>query len=142
MLKLSGELSHAIRRETGYQTLLKVRCSNGLQASSYHGNFLQHTFGSDLTLGTIDSDKAFGVVFSHDGKLDTKLDAHFQTAVLYTTASGQRRVRCINIVAAVNDGGIDTMKALDQDAIVNILSKEGMSSPFTPTEHIWPNHFS
>lgn len=33
--------------------------------------------------------------FSYDGKLDPKLDAHFQCALLYTTASGERRVRCV-----------------------------------------------
>lgn len=125
MLKLSTELSHAVNRETGYQALLKVRCSNGLQVSSYHGNFLHHTFGSDLEMGCIDSDKAIGVMFSYDGKLDVKLDAHFQAALLYTTASGQRRVRCINLVAGVNEGGMETMRTLDQDAVVNIMTKEG-----------------
>lgn len=123
--KLSKEICHSITRETGYQALLKVRCSNGLQISSYHGNFLQHTFASDLEMGSIDADKAFGIMFTYDGKLDPKLDAHFQAALLYTAGNGQRRVRCINIVAGVNDGGMETMKSLDQDAIVSILAKEG-----------------
>lgn len=127
VLKLSGELRHAVRRETGYQALLKVRCSNGLQVASYSGNFSQHTFGSDLELGSIDADKAIGVTFSYDGKLDPKLDAHFQAALLYTSADGQRRVRCINVVAAVNEGGMETMKSIDQDAVVSILAKEGTS---------------
>ena len=127
VLKLSRELFNAVNRETGYQALLKVRCSNGLQAASYYGNFLQHTFGADLELGTIDADKAVGILFSYDGKLDPKLDAHFQAALLYTTAGGQRRVRCINIVAAVNEGGMETMKAIDQDAVINIIAKEGES---------------
>ncbi|KAI1942150.1 COPII coat Sec23p-Sfb3p heterodimer component [Ophidiomyces ophidiicola] len=127
VLKLSSELSHSINRETGFQALLKVRCSNGLQVTAYHGNFLQHTFGADLLIGSVDADKAFGVTFNHDGKLDSKIDAHFQAALLYTTANGQRRVRCINSVAAVNEGGMDTMQCLDQDAIVNILIKEAAS---------------
>ncbi|KAI5309809.1 COPII coat Sec23p-Sfb3p heterodimer component [Ascosphaera atra] len=127
ILKLSGELTHAVRRETGYQALLKVRCSNGLQVSAYHGNFLQHVFHPELELGSIDADKALGVMFTYDGKLDLKLDAHFQAALLYTTASGQRRVRCINIVAAVNEGGMETMRAIDEDAVVNIMAKEAAS---------------
>ncbi|KAL2003071.1 hypothetical protein VTN02DRAFT_5087 [Thermoascus thermophilus] len=127
VLKLSREIAHSVNRETGYQALMKVRCSNGLQVSAYHGNFQQHTFGADLEIGAIDADKAFGVLFSYDGKLDVKLDAHFQAALLYTTASGQRRVRCINTVAAVNDGGIDTMKFIDQDAVVAIIAKEAAS---------------
>lgn len=127
LLKLSKEMAHAVQRETGFQALMKVRCSNGLQVSAYHGSFLQHTFGADLEIGAIDADKALGVLFSYDGKLDTKLDAHFQAALLYTSANGQRRVRCINVVAAVNEGGMETMKFIDQDAVVNIIAKEGMS---------------
>ncbi len=126
-LKLANEIKHAVNRETGYQALMKVRCSNGLQVSSYHGNFLQHTFGADLEIGTIDADKAMGVIFSYDGKLDTKLDAHFQAALLYTTAAGQRRVRCINIVAGVMEGAMESMRTVDQDAVVSIIAKEASS---------------
>lgn len=132
LLKVSKELAHTVTRETGYQALMKVRCSNGLQVSNYHGNFLQHTFGADLEIAGIDADKAIGVLFSYDGKLDPKLDAHFQAALLYTSANGQRRVRCINVVAAVNEGGIETMKYIDQDAVTNIVAKEGRSR-----DHSW-----
>lgn len=104
---------------------MKVRCSNGLQVSSYHGNFVQHTLGADLDIAGVDADKAIGVLFSYDGKLDPKLDAHFQAALLYTSADGQRRVRCINVVAAVNEGGMETMKFVDQDAVVSVIAKEG-----------------
>ncbi|PHH54876.1 Uncharacterized protein C4.03c [Ceratocystis fimbriata CBS 114723] len=122
--KMALEIKHAVTRETGYQALMKVRCSNGLQVSSYHGNFIHHTFGADLEIGVLDADKAFGVSFTYDGKLDPKLDAHFQMALLYTTASGQRRVRCCNIIASVNDNPRDAMKFIDQDAVYTLLAKE------------------
>ncbi len=118
------EMKHAVVRETGYQALMKVRCSNGLQISGYHGNFIQRTFGADLEIGVIDADKAVGVTFSYDGKLDSKLDAHFQSALLYTTANGERRVRCCNVVAAVSDNARESMKNIDQDAVYSILAKE------------------
>ncbi|KAF2088514.1 hypothetical protein K490DRAFT_64564 [Saccharata proteae CBS 121410] len=123
-LKLSKEIKHCVTRETGYQALMKVRCSNGLQVSAYHGNFYHHTFGADLEFGIIDADKAIGVMFSYDGKLDPKLDAHFQSALLYTTASGERRVRCSNLVASVSEGGLEAVKFVDQDAVINIIAKE------------------
>ncbi|KIW27665.1 uncharacterized protein PV07_07388 [Cladophialophora immunda] len=126
-LKLRLEIQHSLRRETGYQALMKVRCSNGLQVSAYYGSFLQHSFGADLEIGTVDADKAIGVTFTYDGKLDAKLDAHFQAALLYTSSTGQRRVRCINVVAAVNEGAADTMRTVDQDAVVNIIAKEASS---------------
>ena len=124
--KLELEVKHTLTRETGYQALMKVRCSNGLQVSSYHGNFHQNTFGADLEFGVIDADKAMGVIFSYDGKLDSKLDAHFQCALLYTSASGERRVRCTNTVASVSEGAsMETMRYIDQDAVVSICAKEG-----------------
>ncbi|KKY30908.1 putative transport protein sec24 [Diaporthe ampelina] len=122
--KLSLEVKHAVTRETGYEALMKVRCSNGLQVSGYHGNFIQHTFGADLEIGSIDADRAIGVTFSHDGKLDSKLDAHFQSALLYTTANGERRVRCCNIVASVSDNAKESIKFVDQDAVVSVIAKE------------------
>ncbi|KAL8864582.1 MAG: hypothetical protein Q9174_007299, partial [Haloplaca sp. 1 TL-2023] len=122
--KLTKEVEHAVIRDTGYQALMKVRCSNGLQVSSYHGNFLQHSFGADLEIGTIDADKAIGVMFSYDGKLDSKLDAHFQCATLYTTARGERRVRCTNTVASVSETLLEVMRYIDQDAVVNLIAKE------------------
>ncbi|MCJ1310010.1 COPII coat Sec23p-Sfb3p heterodimer component [Agyrium rufum] len=122
--RLAQEVRHTVVRETGYQALMKVRCSNGLQISAYHGNFLQHTFGADLEFGVIDADKAVGVMFSYDGKLDAKLDAHFQCALLYTTTNGERRVRCTNTVASISEGAIESMRYIDQDAIVSILAKE------------------
>ncbi|OAK94663.1 hypothetical protein IQ06DRAFT_259849 [Phaeosphaeriaceae sp. SRC1lsM3a] len=123
-LKLAKEIKHTVTRETGYQALMKVRCSNGLQVSAYHGNFYHHTFGADLEFGVIDADKAIGVLFSYDGKLDPKLDAHFQSALLYTTAGGERRVRCTNIVASVSPNTGECMKFVDQDAVVSIIAKE------------------
>ncbi|KAH8819791.1 hypothetical protein F5884DRAFT_26262 [Xylogone sp. PMI_703] len=127
MAKLAQEITHTVTRETGYQALMKVRCSNGLQVASYHGNFVQHTFGADLEFGVIDADKAMGVIFTYDGKLDAKLDAHFQSALLYTTASGERRVRCSNVIASVSENAKDCMKFVDQDAVYSIIAKEAAS---------------
>ncbi|KAM0661167.1 hypothetical protein ACHAPH_003098 [Verticillium nonalfalfae] len=134
--KLSMEIKHAVTRETGMQALMKVRCSNGLQISGYHGNFVQHTFGADLEIGVIDADKAMGVTFTYDGKLDSKLDAHFQSALLYTSASGQRRVRCSNVIASVSDHARDCVKFIDQDAVYSILAKEASTKLDTTSANL------
>ncbi|KAL9054192.1 MAG: hypothetical protein Q9162_004300 [Coniocarpon cinnabarinum] len=122
--RIAKELSRNLTRESGFQALLKVRCSNGLQVSNYFGNFTQHTFGADIELGSIDADKSFGASFSYDGKLDPKLDAHFQSALLYTTADGHRRIRCTNTVASVSEGALAAMKLVDQDAVVSLFAKQ------------------
>ncbi|KAK5115701.1 hypothetical protein LTR62_000790 [Meristemomyces frigidus] len=126
-LRLQKELSHTLRRDQGFAALMKVRCSNGLQVAHYSGNFTQHTFGADLELASITEDTGMSVTFAYDGKLDPKLDAHFQAALLYTTTSGQRRVRCINLVASVADNARESMKFVDQDAVISIMSKEAIA---------------
>lgn len=125
--KLIFEVVHNLTRETGYQALMKVRCSNGLQVSTYTGNFLESKFGTDVQLGIIDENKAFSVIFKYDGKLDGTLDAHFQSALLYTTSTGQRRVRCSNLIASVSDNAKDCIKFVDQDAVYSIIAKEAVS---------------
>lgn len=144
--KLSAEIAHTVTRETGFQALMKVRCSNGLQVGAYHGNFVQHTFGADLEIGVIDADKALAVSFSYDGKLDSKLDAHFQSALLYTTASGERRVRCSNVIASVSETSKEAgmrdqsirscMKFVDQDAVVALLAKEASTKLATTSSSL------
>ncbi|EME42055.1 hypothetical protein DOTSEDRAFT_72974 [Dothistroma septosporum NZE10] len=126
-LKLAKELSHSVQREQGYAVLMKVRCSNGLQIAHYSGSFTQHTFGADLEMGSVTEDSAVAVTLSYDGKLETRNDAHFQSALLYTTSSGQRRVRCTNMVATVVDNARDCLRFVDQDAVLSILAKESTS---------------
>lgn len=127
LLRIAKELSHAVQREQGYAALMKVRCSNGLQVGHYAGNFTQHTFGADLELATVTEDSGMCVTFTYDGKLDIKQDAYFQSALLYTTQSGQRRVRCSNLVATVSESARESMKVVDQDAVLAVLAKESAS---------------
>ncbi|EMC96056.1 hypothetical protein BAUCODRAFT_34824 [Baudoinia panamericana UAMH 10762] len=126
-LRVAKEISHTLQRNQGYAALMKVRCSQGLQVAHYSGNFTQHTFGADLELASVTEDTGMGVTFAYDGKLDTRLDAHFQAALLYTTTSGQRRVRCINVVATVTEQARDSMRFIDQDAVLAIIAKEACS---------------
>ncbi|KAI9653444.1 MAG: COPII coat Sec23p-Sfb3p heterodimer component [Alyxoria varia] len=136
-LKLRKEVTHTLRRTSGFQALLKVRCSNGLQVSNYFGNFTQHTFGADLEFGVIDEDKSFGALFTYDGKLDPSLDAHFQAALLYTTATGERRIRCSNVVASVTDTAMNSLKLVDQDALVSLMAKQAAAQiPERPLKDI------
>ncbi|WPH00167.1 Hypothetical protein R9X50_00299000 [Acrodontium crateriforme] len=126
-LRLEKEIAHTVQRDQGYAALMKVRCSNGLQVAHYSGNFTQHTFGADLELASITADSGMSVTFTYDGKLDPKLDAHFQSALLYTTTSGERRVRCSNIVASVTETPRESMRFVDQDAVIGVMAKESAS---------------
>ena len=109
---------------------MKVRCSNGLQVSAYHGNFTHHTFGADLEFGVIDADKAISVMFSvrrQAGLKDRRSLCRAPSSVHNDCASGQRRVRCHNLVASVTESGDQALKYVDEDAVTTVIAKEAAS---------------
>ena len=81
---------------------------------------------TDLEFGTIDADKAIAAIIRHESKLDERQEAFFQCAVLYTSASGQRRVRCHNIAVPVSSKLGDVFRLADMDATIALVAKEGV----------------
>lgn len=112
--------------EIGTEAVLKVRCSTGLQVAAYYGNFYHENWDDDPRFGTVDSKTTIGVLFQYDGKLDSKLDAHFQSALLYTTSSGQRRVRVTNVIASVTEQFRPVVNFVDMDACLGVLARDSL----------------
>nr|CDI55375.1 related to Protein transport protein Sec24C [Melanopsichium pennsylvanicum 4] len=125
-VKLQSELRRAVLRETAYNVTMRLRCSNGLRVADHFGNFFQHN-ATDLEVGTMDADKCIAALVKHDGKLDEKHEAHFQCAVLYTTAEGERRVRCHNIAVPVTSVLGNVFRYADMDSTVAYYAKETVS---------------
>ncbi|CCJ29196.1 unnamed protein product [Pneumocystis jirovecii] len=121
--KVIKEFVRNVTREQAYHVQIKVRCSNGLSVERYIGNYIQKK-SSELELSVIDSEKAISVIFTHDSKLDRKSNIYFQCAILYTTASGYRRLRCYNIVASVSSNASDIIKHIDIDTCITVLAKD------------------
>lgn len=125
-IKLQIEVRRTVLRETAYNVTMRLRCSNGLRVADHFGNFFQHN-ATDLELGTMDADKCVAALVKHDSKLDEKHEAHFQCAALYTTAEGERRVRCHNIAVPVTSLLGNVFRYADMDSTVAYYSKEVVS---------------
>ena len=113
-------------REIGYDATLRVRCSAGLRVQEHLGGFYQRA-STDLELGCVNDQTAIGVTFRHDARLDEKEMAYVQVATLYTTASGERRVRVCNLALGVTSLIGNVFRFADLDAVVTIFAKEGKS---------------
>lgn len=142
--KLRADIKRVGRRETGYSVTMRIRCSNGEQVSfpsvghtlipgwshlglriaDHFGNFFQRNV-TDLEFGMIDSEKAIGAKIKHEGKLDEKVDAHFQCAILYTSAEGQRRVRVHNLAVPVTSLIANVFRLADMDTTLAYIAKQG-----------------
>ncbi|SOV08103.1 related to Protein transport protein Sec24C [Ustilago sp. UG-2017a] len=125
-VKLQSEVRRTVLRETAYNVTMRLRCSNGLRVADHFGNFFQRN-ATDIEVGTMDADKCIAALVKHEGKLDEKHEAHFQCAVLYTTAEGERRVRCHNIAVPVTSLLGNVFRYADMDSTVAYYSKEVVS---------------
>nr|KJB59250.1 hypothetical protein B456_009G246400 [Gossypium raimondii] len=94
--KLYNDLRWNITRPQGFEAVMRVRCSQGIQVQDYSGNFCKR-IPTDVDLAGIDCDKCILVTLKHDDKLQDGSECGFQCALLYTTVYGQRRIRVTNL---------------------------------------------
>ncbi|CCH43988.1 hypothetical protein BN7_3542 [Wickerhamomyces ciferrii] len=120
------EFKKAVSSTQGYQGQLKIRCSGGLQVAKYYGNF-DSKASVDPKIPVVGSEQQFSALFQYDDELNEKEDAHFQAALLYTGIDGRRRVRVVNMVAAVTKDVKDVFAFVDQDVVLDIIIKDCLS---------------
>lgn len=131
---LTAQIVNSVTSCTGYQGILKLRCSNGLQVAQYYGfpsadgGVIGLTNVSlDPIIPVVNEDQTFTILFEYDGNLNTKYDCHFQAALLYTDTKGVRKVRVMNLVCAVSERLEDVFNFVDQDAVVAGLVRDTLS---------------
>ena len=125
LLRLEEDLSHYLTRNIGFEAVLRLRCTRGLAIHSFHGNcFVRST--DLLTLPNINPDAGFAVQISIEDDLRDFNGICFQAAVLYTNASGERRIRVHTLALPVVSTVHDVIHGADSEAIVGLLCKMGM----------------
>jgi protein transport protein SEC24 len=95
----------------------------GLKIGEHYGNFhMENT--TDVEFAGVDADTAFAAEVKYEGKLDEKHEAAFQCVILYTSYSGQRRIRVHNLSLQVTSLLGDVFRFADIDTSVNYLAKQ------------------
>nr|CCC89628.1 unnamed protein product [Trypanosoma congolense IL3000] len=128
--EVQAVLDQALLEEAGYAGILRVRCSTGLRVHKYHGHFLSQD-SHDMDLPHMQGSSTFFVEFAHESKVDNSSYAYFQTALLYTTRKGSRRVRVHSVrmpvatsLATVYEADLEaTLMAYIHQAISNAVNK-------------------
>ena len=78
---LHNLIMRMVTRETGWEGIGRVRCSEGLVVKNHHGNLGALRHGSDIRFPVLDCDTAFAVEFDYDGD-DLDARAYVQLAYL------------------------------------------------------------
>ncbi|CAH9134532.1 unnamed protein product [Cuscuta epithymum] len=120
--KLSQELTRDLTRETAWEAVMRIRCGKGIRFTTYHGNFMLRS--TDLiALPAVDCDKAYAMQLSLEETLLTTQTVYFQVALLYTSSSGERRIRVLTAAAPVVSELGEMYRLADTGAIVSLLSR-------------------
>ncbi|XP_012886349.1 PREDICTED: protein transport protein Sec24A [Dipodomys ordii] len=104
--KLQKELQRYLTRKIGFEAVMRIRCTKGLSIHTFHGNFFVRSTDL-LSLPNVNPDAGYAVQMSVEESLtDTQL-VSFQSALLYTSSKGERRIRvhtlCLPVVATLNE---------------------------------------
>jgi len=137
--RLQNDVYRNLTRNTGYEALMRVRCTAGLATDSHHGSFFLRA--PDLfNLPTVDSDKAFTMkVKVSDAKAlmseknlarDGKYYATIQAGLLYTTSQGERRIRIITKCCPITMQPSELFKSADQYAAVQLIANLALTKAF------------
>ncbi|KAL1703941.1 hypothetical protein EV121DRAFT_270832 [Schizophyllum commune] len=129
---LASEVRRLVSRKTVYDAVVRVRCSEGLHATTHHGAFSQ-TSPTDLEFGVMSADTAFGAGIGFTGgtltptTLDVREFAHIQCAVLYTTAEGSRRVRVLNLALQTVELAANVFHYADMEAVLAHMARVALT---------------
>jgi protein transport protein SEC24 len=116
------DLSENIIRVTGYEAVMRVRCSKGVNVAGHYGNFFIRSTDL-LALPNCDSDKAFGVTFQVTETLMQGRSVSVQAALLYTTSTRERRIRVLTTALNVTTSIADLFKGADVEPIVHLAAQ-------------------
>ncbi|KDO30079.1 hypothetical protein SPRG_05270 [Saprolegnia parasitica CBS 223.65] len=123
--KFAAELRHCLTRETGWEAVMRVRATKGMRLSNFYGNsFLR---GPDLlALPNVHRDAAFAIELEHNDALLTASVICVQSALLYTTSCGERRIRVHTLAVPVTKLYAEVFRSVDVDAMCNLIAKNAL----------------
>uniref|UniRef100_A0A8C9VGQ0 Protein transport protein Sec24C-like n=1 Tax=Scleropages formosus TaxID=113540 RepID=A0A8C9VGQ0_SCLFO len=130
------DLRRAVQKHMGFDAVMRVRTSTGIRAMDFYGSFYMSNT-TDVELAGLDCDKTITVEFRHDDKLSEETGALIQCAVLYTSCSGQRRLRVHNLAVNCCTQLADLYRNCETDTLINFFAKHAYHSVLSnPTKNV------
>ncbi|XP_056630676.1 protein transport protein Sec24C isoform X2 [Diorhabda sublineata] len=121
--RLINDIILDISRPIAFDAVMRVRTSAGVRPTDFYGHFYMSNT-TDIELAALDCDKAIGVEIKHDDKLTPGAGTYIQAALLYTSCSGQRRLRIMNLSLKTCSEMADIYRSCDLDTLLNYMSKQ------------------
>merc|ERR1719433_2235646 len=119
------DLRRSLTRETGWEAVMRVRCSNGHTIRNYIGSF--HRRSRDLmSIPVVHADTtiAMDLVIKTADATISENSAYIQCALLYTHSNGERRIRIHNLPLQMAQSEADLFNGVDMAGMTAWVAKQ------------------
>lgn len=120
-----ADLRHNLSRPIVFDAIMRVRTSTGVRPVEFYGNFYMANT-TDTGLASLNSDMAIACEIKYDDKLTEEDGVYIQAALLFTSCSGQRRLRVINLSLNTSASMADMYRNCELDTIINFQAKQSI----------------
>ncbi|XP_054166349.1 protein transport protein Sec24B-like [Oppia nitens] len=127
--RFEADLRHYLERNIGFEAVMRLRCTRGISIHTFHGNFFVRSTDL-LALPNVNPDSGYAMQISIDDDLKDYSNVCFQAAILYTSATGERRIRVHTLSLPVVTTLNDVTHSADQEAIVGLICKMAVDRSF------------
>ncbi|THD23505.1 SEC24 A COPII coat complex component [Fasciola hepatica] len=111
-----------LTRKIGFEAVMRIRCTHGVSIQAFHGCFFVRS--TDLmSLPNVSPDAGFAVQLNLTESVDKYTTVCCQAAILYTSASGDRRIRVHTLSLPVVHNPYEVFQGADQGAIACLIGK-------------------
>lgn len=123
--RFESELCRCLTQPTAFEAVMRIRCTRGMKISNFYGNFFVR--GTDLlALPNCSSDSVFAFDLVHDEQNVTSNVVTIQSALLYTSSDGERRIRVVTQAIPVSSMASEVINSVDADALTCLLAKQAL----------------
>ncbi|ORX50100.1 hypothetical protein DM01DRAFT_1337773 [Hesseltinella vesiculosa] len=123
-LKFAHEFSELLSEQIGLEAVIRIRASRGLRMNAFHGNFFIRSTDL-LALPNVPRDQNYcvEVVIEDDLKTPTVC---FQTALLHTSCTGERRIRVVTLCLPVSNSIPELYANINPKAMISYLANKAV----------------
>lgn len=137
-VRLLKDVRLVMTRPRAYECMMRVRVNAGLAIKQYYGRYSMSNSvaaNDDFDLPGLHCERTFGLELTFEGKI-SPVHPHspfacLQTALLYTTLKGERRVRVHTLGLPAARNVPDVFRFADLDATVMLLHKQTLAIALT-----------
>lgn len=118
--RLQLAINRTLARESGLEAVMRIRAAKGVRCTKFSGRFFVRS-ADLLAMPGVDSDKAYAVQFNIEDMTMADQPFCLQVALLYTTTSGERRIRVHTVALPLVNNLHDLLTRIDTPTTNNIL---------------------